>query len=125
MTIALKTRAMPGGDEQVRRPLDPRLPRDAHGEQQRMDREGVDQGEHPVLVEQHEADQNHAAGEQVGDVELEAGAHIDLDTNSKSVPRKPSIKAPPRNSPTRNTRILAMVTSNTTRQVARSASLAR
>ena len=81
--------------------------------------------EHPVLVEQHEADQDHAAGEQVGDVELEARAHIDLDTNSSSVPRKPSIRAPPRNSPTRNTRILAMVTSNTVRQAARSASLAR
>jgi len=34
-----------------------------------MQREYVEQREHAVLIEQHEAHQHHSAGQQVGDVE--------------------------------------------------------
>ena len=70
ITIALKHQCYAGGDVEVGRVLDQRLPGHAGSQQQGVEREGVDQREHAVLVEQHEADQDHAAGEQVGDVEL-------------------------------------------------------
>ena len=91
-----------------------------------LQREDVQQGEHPVLVEQHEADHDHATGEKVGDVEGEAGDHhTPRDTNKSRVARKPSISAAPRKSPTRNTRILAIVTSNAANATASRASLTR
>ena len=50
-----------------------------------------------------------AAGEQMRDVEGEAVHHQKLrDTKSSSVASRPSINAAPRNSGTRNTRILAI-----------------
>ena len=75
--------------------------------------EDVEQRVKAVLVKQHEADQHQAARQEMGDVEREALHFRVLETNSSNAPRKPSIKAAPTKSGTRNTRILAMLVSNT------------
>ena len=90
-----------------------------------MQGEDVEQREHAVLVEQHEAHQHHAAGEHVGDVEWRLVHQKLRDTNSSSVPSKPSIRAAPRNSGTRKTRILAIDVSNRTSRKPPTASLPR
>ena len=77
-----------------------------------MQREDVEQPEHAVLVEQHEADQHEAAGQHMGEIEDEPLHQKLRDTNSSSVPSRPSISATPRNSGTRKTRILAIDVSN-------------
>ena len=102
-----------GGDVQVRRMLDMRLPGDRERDHQRVQREIVHQAGHAVLVEQHEAHQHETAGQQVRDVEGEAVHQPARVTNSSSVARKPSISAAPRKSGTRNTRIFAIAVSNT------------
>ena len=56
----------------MRRVLDMRLPGDRGGEHDGLQREDVEQAEHAVLVEQHEADQHHEAGEHVSDIEDES-----------------------------------------------------
>ena len=61
-----------GRDVQVRRVLDVGLPRHRHRDDERMQREDVEQAEHAVLIEQHEAHQHQAAGEHVRDIEGEA-----------------------------------------------------
>ena len=57
------------GDEQVRGVLDPGLPRHRGGEQAGVQGKNVQEREHPVLVEQHEADHDHAAGQEMCDIE--------------------------------------------------------
>ena len=111
------------GDVEVRRVLDVGLPRDRERDHQRMQREDVEQAEHAVLVQQHEAHQHQAAGEQVGDVEGEAVHHTLRETNRSSVASRPSISAAPRKSETRNTRILAIAVSNTASRKPPTASL--
>src|SRR5690606_12764325 len=112
------------GDVEVRRVLDERLPGDRERQDERVQGVDVEQAEHAVLVEQHEADQDQAAGEQVRDVEVERVHQRLRDTNSRSVASRPSIRAAPRNSGTRNTRILAIEVSNTASRKPPTASLA-
>src|SRR5262245_4697838 len=97
----------------MRRLLHVRLPRDREREHRRVQREDVEQRAHAVLIQQHEADEHHAAGEQVSDVVAECPHRYKLRvTNIKSAPRSASINEAPRNSGTRKTRIFAMVVSN-------------
>src|SRR6185437_5515160 len=88
--------------------------------------EGIDieQRREPNLVEQHETDEDERAGKQIGDIEIEAVHQKLLDTKRRSTASKPSIKAAPRNSGTRKTRILAMAVSNIARRIPPAASLA-
>ena len=109
----------------VRRILDVRLPGDGGREHHRVQGKDVEQREHAVLVEQHEAHQHHAAGEQMGDIERRSVHQKLRDTNRSSMPRKPSIRAMPRKSGTRNTRILAIEVSNRTSRNPPTASLPR
>src|SRR5205085_11247588 len=111
------------GDVEVRRLLDVRLPRDRERDDQRMQGEDVDEPRHAVLVEEHEAHQHEAAGEEVGNVEGDLVHQATRDTTSRSAARKPSIKAAPRKSETRNTRIFAMAVSNTASRKPAAASL--
>ena len=115
MMMALKMSAMRGGDVKMRRILRGGLPADRRRQHQRVQREDVEQRVKPVLVEQHEAHQHQRAGEQMGDVEGEV-VHVAYrlpETNNNRVASRPSISAAPRNSGTRNTRILAIAVSNT------------
>ena len=56
-------------DVEMRRILDVRLPGDRQREHDRVQREDVEQPEHAVLIEQHEADQHQAAGQHMRDIE--------------------------------------------------------
>src|SRR5437763_4415725 len=97
----------------MRRVLDVRLPRHRHRDDQRVQGEDVEQAEHAVLVEQHEAHQHQTAGEHVRNVEGEGIHQPPRETKRSSAASSPSISAAPRNSETRNTRILAITVSNT------------
>lgn len=57
------------GDEKQRLALDEGLPPDRQRERDRLQREHVDRRGDAVLVEQHEAQHQHAAGKEMGDVE--------------------------------------------------------
>src|SRR5882724_3644140 len=94
-------------DEQMRRALQIGLPGDRARQRTGMQREHVEQGEHPVLIQQQEAQEDHGAREQMSNI----------------VASSPSMSAMPRNSGTRKTRILAMAVSNTTSRNASAASL--
>ena len=64
----------PSGDWILERPdgsrvLDVRLPRHRHGDDEGVQGEDIEQAEHAVLVEQHEAHQHQAAGEHMRNVE--------------------------------------------------------
>ncbi len=104
-----------GGDVEMRRVLDERLPGDRRRQHQSVQRVDVEQRVEPVLIELHEAHQHQRAGEHVSDIEREAvhGAHRLPDTNSSRMASRPSISAAPRYCGTRNTRILAMAVSKT------------
>ncbi len=85
----------------------------------------VEQRVQPILIKFEEADQHQRAGEQMGDIEINP-AHQKLpDTKRKSVASRPSISAAPRNSGTRNTRILAIDVSNSASRKPPTASLPR
>ena len=114
MIIAFKINCDGSGDEKVWRRLDIGLPGDGQRQHHRVRREYVEQAEDTVLVEHHEAHQHHASGEKMRSVEGKAFHQKLRETNSNSVPRRPSISAPPTNSGTRNTRILAIAVSNNT-----------
>ena len=112
-----------GGDVEVRRVLDEGLPGHRGGQRQRVRRVDVEQRVEPVLIKFEEADQHQRAGEQMGDVEIDP-AHQKLpDTKRRSVANRPSISATPRNSGTRNTRILAIEVSNSASRKPPTASL--
>ena len=114
-----------GGDVEMRRVLDIGLPGDGSRQHQGVERKHVEQRIEPVLVQHHEADQDQPAGQRMRDVEGEA-VHLHqklLDTNSNSVPSRPSISAAPRNCGTRNTRIFAVAVSNSARKKPAIASL--
>src|SRR5260370_16365241 len=100
------------GHVEVRRILDIGLPRHRERQHQRMQREHVEQRIEPVLIELEKAHQHQRTCEQVSDVERQAAHHRLRETNSRSVASKPTIRAPPRNSGTRNTRIFAIEVSN-------------
>ena len=59
------------GEIELGRVLNPRLPRDRERQHRRLKREDVEQRVKPVLVKQHQADEDDAAGEQMGNVESE------------------------------------------------------
>src|SRR6185369_12653184 len=114
-----------GGDIQVRRVLNIGLPRHRYRDHERVHGEQVDEAEHAVLIKQHEADENQAAGEQVCNIQRKAIHYIPRETNSSSAASRPSISAAPRKSETRNTRILATAVSKTANMNPPIASLAR
>ena len=101
------------------------LPGDRQRKHDGLRGEDVEQRIEAGLIEQHEADQHQAAGQQMREVESEASHFSVLDTNSSSAPRKPSIRAAPTKSGTRKTRILAMLVSNAPSATPATASFAR
>src|SRR6267378_1452679 len=109
-------------DEQVRGALQIGLPGDRARERTGMQREHVEERKHPVLIQQQEAQEHHGAGQQMGDIAVQRAHRETFETNSRIVPRSPSMSAMPRNSGTRNTRILAMAVSNSTKRNASAAS---
>src|SRR5581483_10863229 len=111
------------GHVEVRRVLNEGLPGDGGGQHQRMQGIDVQKRVKPVLVKLHETDQHQGPGQQMRDVERDA-AHQKLpDTKRSSVASRPSISAAPRNSGTRNTRILAIEVSNTASKAPSTATL--
>ena len=101
------------GDVEMRRVLDIGLPGHRERQHQGMQREHVEQRVEPVLVELQEAHQHQRAGQQMGDVEDQARASRgSVKRTAAGSPSRPSISAAPRNSGTRNTRILAIDVSN-------------
>jgi len=84
------------GHEEMRRVLGVRLP--GHGERQchRLHGEHVEHGGDAVLVEQDEAQHQHGAGEQMGDIEGERAHQNPRDTNSRKTASAAAAKAPPR-----------------------------
>ena len=96
----------------MRRILHECLPGDRGGKHKGVRSVHVEQRVETVLIELEETDQHQCAGKQMGDVEVDP-AHQKLpDTKRSNVASNPSIKAAPRNSGTRNTRILAIEVSN-------------
>src|SRR5947209_19867910 len=88
--------------------VDVSLPSHRGGEHHRMQRKNVEQCKHTVLVEQHETHQHHATGQHMRDIKGK-GIHQKLrDTKSRSMPSNPSIRAMPKKSGTRKTRIFAI-----------------
>ena len=123
ITMALKAKRDRGGDVEMRRVLDECLPGDRGRKHERVKCVHVEQGVKAVLIKLEETDQHKRAGEQMGDVEIDP-AHQKLpDTNRNSVASRPSISATPRNSGTRNTRILAIEVSNSASKKPPTASL--
>ena len=114
-----------GGDEKVRRVLDVGLPGDREGEQKSVQREDVQKRVEAALIEHGEADEHEAAGQEVRDVEGEIVDHRLCTTKRSRLASSPSMKAAPRNSGTRKTRILAIAVSNRLRRTAPTASFAR
>src|SRR3954451_20187754 len=105
--------------------LDKSLPSDGKRKHHGMQRKDIEQRIEPVLVQHHETDQHEPAGQGMRDVEGEA-VHLHqklLDTNSSSVPSRPSISAAPRNCGMRKTRIFAVAVSNSARKNPATASL--
>src|SRR5438046_742832 len=102
-----------GGDVQMGRVLDVRLPRHRHRDHEGVQGEDVEKAEHAILIEQHETHQHQAAGEQMRDIEGEPVHQPPRETKRSRAARRPSMSAAPRNSETRKTRILAMTVSNT------------
>src|SRR5215471_19597380 len=113
------------GYVKVRCVLDEGLPSDRERQHQGMEREHVEQRVEAVLIELEEAHQHQRARQQVSDVEGQAAHHRLRETNRRSVASRPSISAAPRNSGTRNTRILAIDVSNSASSVPATVSLAR
>ena len=112
MSTPLKRERDEGGDEQVRRVLQIRLPGNRERQHAGLQGEHVEQREHAVLIEQQEAHQHHGAREQMRDVGIEGSSSTAASTtNSRIAPSRPSIRATPRNSGTRNTRIFAIAVS--------------
>src|SRR4051812_35380903 len=90
-----------------------------------MDRQNVDQGIQPVLVQHGEAGQHQRARQHVRDIEAQTVCHMPPETNSSSTPSRLSISAAPRKLGTRNTRILAIDISNTPSSTPAAASFSR
>jgi len=111
------------GDIEMRRLLNVGLPRHGERDDERMQREDIDEGKDAVLVQQHEADEHEAAGEEVGDVQFQMAHYTLRETNRSNAASKPSIRATPRKSETRNTRILAVTVSKTASRKPPTASL--
>ena len=111
----------------MRGALDFGLPGDRDRENQRMQREHLEQREHAVLVQQQKADQDQPAGQQVRDIELQIGVghYRTWVTNISRVASRASISAAPRKTGTRKTRILAMLVSKMASRYPATASLAR
>ena len=124
MIIALKTEGDRSGHVKMRRILDVGLPGHRERQHEGMQRVCVEQRIEPILIELEEAHQHQRTRKQVGDVETQPAHHRPRDTNRKSVASSPSISAAPRNSGTRNTRILAIEVSNSTSKRPPIASLA-
>src|SRR5262249_17818842 len=112
-------------DVEMRRVLDIGLPGNRERDDEGMQREGVKEAEHAVLVEQHEAHQDEPSGKEMRDIEDEPVHQRLRETKSRSVPSSPSMSATPMKLGSRKTRILAMVVSNTARRAPPTASLAR
>ena len=100
------------GHIEMRRALDIGLPGDRQRQNDRLQREHVEKRIKAVLIEQDEADEHEAAGEQMGKVEGETFHQRLAETKRSNTARKPSMRATPTKSGTRKTRILAMVVSN-------------
>src|SRR5271166_3005080 len=106
------------GDIEVRRVLHPALPGGGGGQDDALRGVGVDQRRNSPLVEQHERRDERGAAQQVRDV---GGEHAVAEvlhqanpwlTNRNTTASSASSTAMPRNSGTRNTRILASVDSS-------------
>ena len=108
----------------MRRVLDMGLPGQGERQHEGVQRQHVEQRIQPILVQHHEADQHQASGQHMRDVEVQAEHHMPRETNSSSTPSKPSISAAPRKFGTRNTRILAIDSSNTPSNTPATASFA-
>ena len=125
MTSALNSSAIAAVTIKVRRTLNVRLPANGEAETHRMQGENVEETIEAILIKEDQTDQHQAAGQQMRDIEGEAVHQTLRVTNSNNVPSSPSINATPRNSGTRNTRILATVVSKTARRTPASVSLTR
>src|SRR5260370_7424558 len=109
--------------EKVRRGLDVGLPGHRQRENDGLQREDVEKRVEAVLIEQHEADEHEAAGEQMGKIEAETLHQRLPETKRSKTARNPSISATPTKSGTRKTRILAIVVSNSASSAPATASL--
>src|SRR5258708_13672039 len=114
-----------GGDEEMRGILHVGLPGGGQRQRQRLQGEGVDDAGEAALVDQHEAAQQHERPHEVRHVigEVAWRRHQNTsETKRKMTASSARMRAAPRNSPTRKTRILAMLVSNT---ASRSAAIPR
>src|SRR5512132_1038875 len=100
-----------------------RLPGDGERENDGMRRENVEQRIHPILVEQHQAEQDQPTGQKARNIVRQSRHHRPRLTNRSSMASRPSITPAPRNSATRNTRILATTVSNSASRAPRPMSL--
>src|SRR6266496_6537751 len=95
------------------RVLDMRLPCHRNRDHERVQRERIEQAEHAILIEQHEAHEHQAAGEEMRDIQSEAIHHTPRETNRSNAASRASMSAAPKKSVTRKTRILATAVSKT------------
>src|SRR5258706_14957859 len=112
----------------MRRVLHDRLPRRGDRQHEGLGGEHVDHAEQRALVQQGEAQHQDAAGQQMGEIVVEAGREHRYPPRprySSTTASSASSSAPPRNSPTRNTRILATMVSDTASKLPPTSSLAR
>ena len=95
--------------------LEPGLEGDGERKDHGLHGEDVQHAGDPVLVEEQEARDHHRTGQEMGEVEGQARHQSTRETKRRSVPRKLRTRAPPKNSGTRKTRILAIAFSKPAR----------
>ena len=118
MTMRLEDERDRGGDVEMRRVLDVGLPGDRSGQHQRVQRKDVEQRVEPVLIKLRKLTSTSAPASRWAMSKSIRLIRSSRDTKRSSVPSRPSISAAPRNSGTRNTRILAIDVSNSAEQEA-------
>src|SRR6516165_10909274 len=112
------------GNVQMRRILNQRLPGDRRRQHHGMERVNIKKRIEPVLIKFEQTHQDQRSSKQMRDIEVDAVHQKLPDTKRSSVANNPSISAAPRNSGTRNTRILAIEVSNSAISTPPTASLA-
>ena len=96
ITKPLTTSASAAVTSEMRRLLHQRLPGDRNRERDGLQCEHVDDGHDAVLVKQQEAQDQHAAGEQMGDVEQKLVVHQNpCGTNRRNTASAAAANAPP------------------------------
>src|SRR3974390_2948536 len=116
---ALEPKGECSGNKEVRPLLYPGFPCDSQRKDGGLNGEGVQHGKHAILIDEREADHEHQPGKKMR-YGIGLGNHPSSSwvRNDSKIARDAKINATPKNSLTRKTRILAILTSHIPRAMA-------